>query len=199
MNHTDVLIKLVELLKPKAYLEIGVQNARTFDRIDAEIKVGVDPGEQGQSIHPSVTHPVTSDEFFRKNRRKFDLIFIDGDHRAKQVQKDLDNALKYLRDGGAIVIHDVYPRNEQMQKVPRKTRQWTGDGWKVWAKFCGAGNTAVTLRDDFGVGVYHRSLPSLSGFVPENLDWEWFNDHKFLGMNTVGPAQLFEYIESNEQ
>jgi predicted O-methyltransferase YrrM len=36
----------------------------------------------------------------------FDLIFIDGDHRRESVRRDVENSLKILAPGGAIVCHD---------------------------------------------------------------------------------------------
>lgn len=39
--------------------------------------------------------------------RRFDLVFIDGDHSANGVENDLTCALKLVRPGGYIALHDV--------------------------------------------------------------------------------------------
>ncbi len=39
--------------------------------------------------------------------RRYDLIFIDGDHTAAGVRFDLEYALKLLTPGGAVALHDV--------------------------------------------------------------------------------------------
>ena len=39
--------------------------------------------------------------------KKFDLIFIDGDHRYEQVKKDFENAVKRI-DRGYIVLDDYH-------------------------------------------------------------------------------------------
>ena len=42
----------------------------------------------------------------------FDVIFIDGLHLADQVEKDIDNALKFIKEDGFIILHDVNPPTE---------------------------------------------------------------------------------------
>jgi hypothetical protein len=41
--------------------------------------------------------------------RKYDFIFIDGDHAAKTVYQEIARALDLLRDDGVIVLHDYFP------------------------------------------------------------------------------------------
>jgi len=49
----------------------------------------------------------TSDYFFENtNDEKFDLIYIDGNHRAENVFKDAKNSFKLLKDGGYIIFDD---------------------------------------------------------------------------------------------
>jgi len=53
---------------------------------------------------------MTSDNFFKNNNEKFDLIFVDGDHHYNQVLKDASNAWKVLNSKG-ILIFDDYTYN----------------------------------------------------------------------------------------
>ena len=64
---------------------------------------------------------MTSNRFFSqldqekilyKNIR-FDVIFIEGLHLAEQVDRDISNALRYLKDDGFIVLHDCNPPLER--------------------------------------------------------------------------------------
>jgi predicted O-methyltransferase YrrM len=48
----------------------------------------------------------TSDNFFRANTKKYDFIYIDGDHSRDQVTKDANNALYSCRIGGIIAFDD---------------------------------------------------------------------------------------------
>lgn len=49
-----------------------------------------------------------SDNFFLKNNKKYDLIFIDGNHTIDQAFKDIANAFNSLNKNGIIIIHDYY-------------------------------------------------------------------------------------------
>jgi predicted O-methyltransferase YrrM len=40
---------------------------------------------------------------------RFDLIFLDGDHAAKTVYREVPAALRALNPGGVILLHDYFP------------------------------------------------------------------------------------------
>lgn len=131
-HHTQLLNDLIEKHNLKSYLEIGVQNpANNFDKIVCDYKIGVDPDVNGIGIYMG-----TSDNYFSMldsldvRYIPFDLIFIDGLHRAGQVKHDFENSLRYLSDNGFILIHDVLPENEEGTVVPRQTKRWWGDVYK---------------------------------------------------------------------
>lgn len=48
----------------------------------------------------------TSDQFFKKNKIKFDLIYIDGNHLKSYVKREIKNSLKFLNKKGLIVLDD---------------------------------------------------------------------------------------------
>jgi len=50
----------------------------------------------------------TSDNFFLRNKIKFDLIYIDGNHLYEYVKRDISNSLKYLNINGIIVLDDYF-------------------------------------------------------------------------------------------
>ena len=121
------------------YLEIGIENGYTFERINIDNKIGVDPD-------PKINDPkilkMTSDEFFEKNKKKMDIIFIDGMHQCEYVLRDFNNSINCLSDNGIIFIDDILPKTEREQfKIPIKhtyengilkyRESWTGDVWKV--------------------------------------------------------------------
>jgi predicted O-methyltransferase YrrM len=52
--------------------------------------------------------------FMRETTRRFDFIFLDGDHAGPTVYTELSAALGILNSGGAILLHDFYPRGEPL-------------------------------------------------------------------------------------
>ena len=74
MQYVNELINaLIVELGCRTYLEIGCKDNSTFDKVNVERKVGVDP-ERGGTLR------MTSDAFFASDTQKFDIVFVDGLH-----------------------------------------------------------------------------------------------------------------------
>jgi len=86
----------------------------------------------------------TSDNFFKHNSSKFDLIFIDGLHEYKQVIRDIIHSLNTLNHKGMILIDDVYPLDfdiaakpwgalstQEKNGVSKGEFSWQGDVYKA--------------------------------------------------------------------
>ena len=90
---SDRINKLLHLIGGSSYLEVGVQEGKTFHQVDATTKVAVDPkflfdvhkAREGNSA--CAYHEVTSDRYFQglSGSDSFDLIFLDGLHRYEQT------------------------------------------------------------------------------------------------------------------
>ncbi len=129
------------------YLEIGCEFNKLFDSVACSNKIGVDPNRGGNVRK-------TSDDFFKSNTKKFDVIFIDGLHHYEQVHKDIQNAVRCLKKGGWIALHDLHPRDWKEQHVPALKRTWTGDTWKVAFELVETvGAEFKILRADHGLGI----------------------------------------------
>jgi predicted O-methyltransferase YrrM len=48
-------------------------------------------------------------DYFAACRERFDLVFLDGDHGARTVYREIAAALAVLAPGGAILLHDLFP------------------------------------------------------------------------------------------
>lgn len=73
----------------------------TFDEFTNNLKrYGVD--QKVSLLHPEAIPPGPA----------YDLVFIDGDHSAEAVRKDIETALSVLKPGGLIAFHD-YRRDRQ--------------------------------------------------------------------------------------
>jgi len=134
----------------KEYLEIGCFKDETFSRINIEHKVGVDPVSGG-------TVRLTSDEFFKNNKKKFDIIFIDGLHEYSQVKTDIINSLNSLNSNGVLLLHDCSPLKIRDQMMPRSHQHWNGDTWKALVETRTLPNLdTYTILADEGIGMVFK-------------------------------------------
>jgi hypothetical protein len=143
----DLIQHIIDKYSFKNYLEIGCDKNQSFSRINIKNKVGVDPVSGG-------TIRDTSDNFFKINKDKYDIIFIDGLHHYDQVSRDIKNSLEILNQNGFILIHDCLPRSIAHQAIPRYRGSWNGDVWKSIVEMRTLDNIETyTCQIDFGVGV----------------------------------------------
>ena len=56
-------------------------------------------------------------DFFNKCDKRFDLIYIDGDHKYNSVKNDIISSLKIIKPGGILSGHDYYTSTNS--DVPR--------------------------------------------------------------------------------
>lgn len=197
MVRSDIINSLIVKFSYKSYLEIGVKvPANNFDKIIIEEKHGVDPNWKGETEFGN-KHIMTSDEYFKnldKNKR-FDLIFIDGLHCHKQIDRDIINSFKHLNPNGTIVLHDCNPIKEYMQKVPRVSSQWTGDGWKSLLKLRMNKNLDVFVVDvDFGCGVVRIGLQKPVKDV--DVNWAYFNKHRKRLLNLISIEEFNKWLKN---
>ena len=52
--------------------------------------------------------------FLDRCRERFDFIFLDGNHYATTVYRELPRALNLLNPGGAVLLHDYFPQNRPL-------------------------------------------------------------------------------------
>jgi hypothetical protein len=175
------------------YLEIGVNQGMAFRCITADEKIAVDPlfkltknsrrlsDAKARAVHYFET---TSDAFFANEtgpleRRGIDVALIDGLHTYRQALRDVENALRFLREDGVIVIHDCSParasigcpaasyadfleQNRWRSLVGRVFYlPWSGDVWKaiVCLRSARADLRVAVLDCDRGVGLVRRGSP----------------------------------------
>jgi predicted O-methyltransferase YrrM len=123
----EVLLTLVNSVKPTLMLEIGVNEGRTalavlktiptIERyIGLDAPVGYQFGIAAQQVEQPTApaHMVMHDPRFKLILRgddtaitgPFDVAFIDGDHSYKWVKRDYRLARRTVRSGGIIIFHD---------------------------------------------------------------------------------------------
>jgi hypothetical protein len=158
MQRYEIINHLIKHFGYKSYLEIGVSVGTTWNVIECERKVGVDPD---RLVDDERIHCLTSDDYFKNNHNaKFDIIFIDGLHLAEQAWRDIGNAIDCLNRNGTIVIHDCNPPT--LKHAGIEPEIFRDDGHMVW---CGTVWRAVmelnkyspldfmTIDTDWGCGI----------------------------------------------
>ena len=144
----DLIEYLINKYKYSDYLEIGCDQDQLFSKVKIKNKTGVDP-TNGGNIRK------TSDEFFKENKKKFDIIFIDGLHTYNQVKKDILNSINCLKDEGIVLVHDCMPDSLSKQAVPRYRMSWNGDVWKA----------IVDLRQNENLEIYTCKIDQVIGVI----------------------------------
>lgn len=172
-SRTTIINYLLSLSKEDTnYLEIGVRNPEhNFNHIKASFKYSVDPGVEYRK-NPAV-FKMTSDDFFKKlsaneilsDKIRFDVIFIDGLHLAPQVDRDIKNAVEYIKGDGFIVLHDCNPPTEWHAResfdfiyTPAK-RSWNGTTWKAFLKWrFNPSLNSCCIDSDWGIGILSKNI-----------------------------------------
>lgn len=181
-----IINDVITELEAKSYLEIGYGNGANFNNIKCEVKRAIDPALSPIDKFQAVVYKKTSDEFFQINEDEIDVIFIDGLHHADQVRKDIINAMKC--NAKAIVLHDTIPHSKEMQEVPRKSKQWTGDCWRAAVGFIQSypDVNTVTYRADYGLTVIYPACKKVKKhFENKEMTYEEFKENKVELLNII--------------
>ena len=150
----DLIEYLIKKNNYTNYLEIGCDQNQLFSKVAVKNKIGVDP-VSGGNIRK------TSDVFFKDNKDKFDIVFIDGLHTYDQVKKDILNSVNCLNENGIILVHDCMPDSLGKQAVPRYKMQWNGDVWKAIVDLRQKEDLDIyTCEMDQGIGIITKKKNS---------------------------------------
>lgn len=208
LNRIKIIQRLIRASGAKNYLEIGVNTGACFLRVRAGNKIAVDPSFKiapGRKLKYFFKNPTnfnnhyfnqTSDDFFssqaamlKSNPPK--IVFIDGLHTYEQSLQDVINSLKFLAEGGVILMHDCSPLTEAAA-YPAKSFDavaglsvegyqgfWNGDVWKtiVHLRSLHPELEVCVIDCDHGVGVVRKGGSGQSlGFSAQQIDNMTFKD-----------------------
>ena len=133
----EIINQLIKSKGYKDYLEVGTDKGDTFTKIEIKNKECCDPVNNIRKEYDfKLTYQMTSDEMFEKmpKDKKYDIIFLDGMHDEKYLDRDIINALHHVKEGGLILCQDtiptniLYTRKYSMENIIRGG--WTGDVYK---------------------------------------------------------------------
>jgi protein O-GlcNAc transferase len=151
--YTRVLDRLHGALRPKTYIEIGVETGVTL-ALARCASIGIDPQFQFADVEvvrrvaakPSLLlYQMPSDDFFaRFNPSQLlnapvELAFLDGMHRCEYLLRDFVNIERHCQPGSVIALHDCLPiegpmaeRQPKAEPIePHRQGMWTGDVWRT--------------------------------------------------------------------
>jgi predicted O-methyltransferase YrrM len=182
LKRHEFLKTLHSLLKPRTYVETGVQlgQSLTLSRVPS---IGIDPAfsivkELLADVHLART---TSDEFFARKApiahlRKpvVDLAFIDGMHLAEYALRDYLAVERFTTPASVIVFDDMLPRSIDEAARYRHTTAWTGDVYKAAQALRDLRPDVIVLDVDTqptGVVVVLAPDSSRDGVLPAYDDW----------------------------
>jgi hypothetical protein len=190
LNRMDIINLSVDKYGYKSYLEIGVFTGDTIRGVRCPNKVGVDGGDHYRASE--VTHFMTSDEFFDNNKEMFDCIFIDACHDAPFVCRDLNNALRFLNEGGSIFMHDCFPPDRR-HSMPDKC----GDAFKVVRSVVENYSEYLSCRvfdADYGVGMVRKIKEPHPIVYDEGYTYEMLIKNPSVEINLTQLFEIYRYV-----
>lgn len=154
-RHT-IINWLIKKHNYKTYLEIGTQADVNLLEIKGVEITGVDPAPQFENpLIKAKRYYCTSESFFRSNKEKFDIIFIDGLHTHRQSLEDFYGALLILNEGGTIVMHDCNPPHAMAASPRDNGGEWCGEVYRsiIDLRSTEPGLAVTVIDADYGVGI----------------------------------------------
>ncbi|MBC7729582.1 MAG: class I SAM-dependent methyltransferase [Microbacteriaceae bacterium] len=130
-------------LRPRLYVEIGVEKGQSLALAQPPTRVvGVDPAPQGDPLAGCAAqtrlYRQSSADFLRAppfdcglHEQRFDLAFVDGDHRFAGVLDDFIGLEAFAAPGALLVLHDTLPLTPLTAATQRHSGFYSGDGWKL--------------------------------------------------------------------
>ena len=179
----EFLAQLHDLLRPRGYLEIGVQHGTSLALAKCPA-IGIDPAPMLQGhFKDTQIFTMTSDDFFEKrgfviDPTALDLVFIDGMHLYEYALRDFENVERYANERTVVVFDDVMPRNQHEAAREQCPGDWTGDVWKV-PRLVQANRTRLKVH---WVNTQPTGTAVVYGFEPDVVRFGIYERIKGLGL-----------------
>ena len=140
-HYLQVIARILDALKPRTYVEIGVEHGNSLRLVQAPtLAIGIDPEPKlaGPLAANQKVFAETSDAFFASRDPRtelgglpIDLAFIDGMHQFEFALRDFANLERFCSRDSTILIDDCYPLNRETAERERRRDFWSGDIWRL--------------------------------------------------------------------
>jgi hypothetical protein len=188
MIRGEIINRCIKKNGYKSYLELGVFTGDTIGIINCERKIGVDMGLH--YLSPHVTHKMSTDQFFQQNQEKFDCVFIDANHDAPYVCRDLVNSIRCLSEKGTIFLHDCFPPN-----FSYSASHLCGDCFKVIrsvVKNYSDSIKCLVFNTDYGVGMIKVIKPVQDIKYDNSYSWEEMHSNpSHVNLTSVSEVDIY--------
>ena len=151
------IINSIPGIENMSFLELGVWDGKNHAQIRSKDKSSVD------SAMPA-DYRMSTDDFFARNQRRFDIVFVDADHRLEGGLRDYDNATKICDK--LIFMHDLFP-DHAVQAT--ETGEYAGNVFRLLYHIIRTNQQVeyYVLDGDCGMTVF---LPPFKTFDLEEID-----------------------------
>jgi hypothetical protein len=99
---------------------VGSDNPEDFQKFYDNLYVEVK--EKLESLGNVTVHRMTSKEFFDKNTKMYDWVYVDGDHSYEGCLYDLQNVWSIIKEGGTL-FGDDYGNKDGVTKAVNEFRE----------------------------------------------------------------------------
>ncbi len=227
LNRSLIAQWLIDNYGFNTYMEIGVEYGKIFFPVKAKRKIAVDPMfkfEWKEKLKMAFKHPQNfnasyfqkeSDRFFAEDAAKalrgkpLDICLVDGMHEYAFALRDVENCLKYLQDGGVIIMHDCNPLSreasftfqEWVDNNHNNGGDWNGDVWKTIMHLRSNRQdiNVFVLDCDHGLGIITKGKQekplSFTQAQIERLTYEEFAANRAEWLNLKPAAYFQEYFK----
>lgn len=170
-GHIRFIAELCKLIHARKYLELGIYKGDCLLAVAEAnpqcVCIGVDSVLHYIPDRPNVSVYIeTTEEYFekvdgQKPLSKFDVVFIDADHRYDSVKADLFKALQVVNPKGLILLHDTHPAG-----IDWVAMGFCGDAYRIVKELqAEPAVQAITLP-------YHPGLTIVQNTYSEERPWE---------------------------
>lgn len=202
MHRKDIIVNIIQKYNYQSYLELGLLDpSYVFNHVPLQIKHSVDINIK------SATFNMSTDKFFHDLKagllnlptdHRWDAIFIDANHLANFVKRDLLNAIACLSDHGTIFLHDTLPPDYNSQLEDRMCQT----AWKIIPyalKHLPQIHVCSLSEDGGGLGIVRKNQGNdrnvLSHSYNEFYEYYLMNSNRHISQNFIEHSELHAWLE----